>query len=95
MLKEARVVIIFDEVRPVMKAERTSNLHLVIGLVLAVAAAPLGLPILHRSDVILTRKLFDIIGDAVFIAKLICFKTPRGFIAQRKKQPLVYHGLPL
>ena len=56
------------------KAARAGELDLVFGLVVAVAAAALGLPEDGRCERVLARDLGNVIDDAVLVNKVLRFK---------------------
>ena len=89
-------MVILDAVYGVGKAERRRELHLVFGLVLAVAAAPLRLDEGGRRERHVPRDLGDVVEDTVFIFVVGGFKLAGAdLVAQREGDARVDDGLPL
>ena len=64
-------MVVLDTLHLIGKAARAGELDLVFGLVVAVAAAALGLPEDGGGQSFLARDLGDIVDDAVFIEKVL------------------------
>ena len=88
-------MVVFDVVDAVGKAKRRRDLHLVFGLIRAVASAALGLHVGRSSQRVLARELLDIVEDAVGIAVVRRLERAAALYAQAKRHALVHDGLPV
>ena len=90
------IVVILDAIDLVGEADRRRDLHLVLGLILAVAALALCLPILRHGERLLLRQLPDIVKNALLIAVVRRLEfSGRSFIAEAEGHARVHDGLPL
>ncbi len=64
-------MIVFDFFNEVGERHRNIELHLVFGLVLAVAAFSVGRPVLDRGESLVADYLSNVVGDAVFVDELL------------------------
>ncbi|CDC68065.1 uncharacterized protein BN503_01068 [Oscillibacter sp. CAG:155] len=96
VLQPAGVVIVFDDVHPVGKAQGHAELDLVLRLVRPVPALLLRLPEHGGGEGPLAGKLLDIVHDAVFIKKVRLLKLARRRLAaEAEGNAGVHHRLAL
>ena len=95
VLQPGRVVVVFNVIDAVGKAERRRDLHLILRLVRAVAAAALGLDEGRDGQCILPGELLDIVKDTVGIAVVRRLERAAALHAQAERHAAVDHGLPV
>ena len=95
MLEPRGIVVVFKAVDAVREAQGGGDAHLVLGLVLAVAALALGLPELRHGERLFARDFVDIIQNAIGIAVIRLDEFSVLLIAERERHARVDDGLPL
>ena len=95
VFKPAGVVVIFQRLVLVGEAERGVHLHLVLGLVGAVAAAGRTGAGVHRRERRLPRQLGHMVDDAVFIVKRRFLGALARAVVEHERDARVDDGLPL
>ena len=95
MLQPAGVVVILQSLGRVGKAEGGAHFHLVIRLILTVAAGGTAFNKAHRRDGVQPGDLLHIIHNAVLIAEGLLGFFAAALIAQHQAEPCVHHSLPL
>ena len=88
-------MVILQQLRPVRKAAGYLHFHLILRLILPVAAFSLRLPVLHAGDRFLSGQFPDIIHNAVFVAEFLGFKFVSHLIAEHEQQPRIDDRLSL
>ena len=87
-------MVVLDALDLVGKAARAGELYFILGLILAVAAAALGLPEDGRREGVLARDLADIVDDAVFVEKVLRFKAAgQDLVFEPEGDAGVHNGL--
>ena len=96
VLQEAGVVVVLHHLHAVGEAQSHIQLHLILGLVLAVAATALGIPAHGSGKSILPHQLGDIVGDARLIEELLRLELPCAhFPLEAEGNACVDNRLPL
>ena len=78
-----------DDVHAVGKAARARELDLILGLILAVTSAALGLPENGRGQRALSGQLGHIVHDAVFVEELLRLKFSAHLVAEAERDARV------
>ena len=95
VLEPGGVVVIFQQLYLVGKAEGRVHFHLVIGLVLAVAPFGRGLAKTHRRQAVAVRQLFHIVLNALLVKEIFFLFALGCLVAELERDARVHHGLPL
>ena len=95
VLQKARIVKIFLKLLFIREAERSVYFHFIIGLVRAIAALALRLPVLHAAEGVFPGEFLHIIGNTVFIEILVGIKALLRLIPQYEAHPGIHDRLPL
>ena len=95
VLQPGRVVVVFNVIDAVGKAERRRDLHLILRLIRAVAAAALGLDERRDGQCVLPGQLLNVVEDAVGIAVVRRLKRAAALHAQAERHAAVDHSLPV
>ena len=89
-------MIILGEADLIGEADRGGNADLILGLVLAVAASALSLPVLRHGERLILGQLADVVQNALLIAVVRRLKfSGRGLVAEAERNARVHNGLTL
>ena len=101
VLEKAGVMVVLHNGHPVGKAQRHTELYLILRLVRPVAAAALGLPVNRLGESVVPRQLGDIVPNAPGIEKLLGIEFAALRLVQQAEgnagvdHRLTLHGIPV